>query len=123
MSLVKGTLQISLKVSPMYMYFATQNKALIELVCQPNKPFFYRVFAQKEAELVRHMEEEKQGVEEEKMKVAKMKEDLEKERLRRAMGVNIQKFSIRGFNAFLANVFSFSFCLELVRTTNQSGWI
>ena len=47
------------------------------------------MFAQKEAELVRHMEEEKQGVEEEKMKVAKMKEDLEKERLRRVMGVNV----------------------------------
>ena len=87
LGLVKGTLQISLKVSSMY--FATQNKALIELVCQPNKPYFYRVFAQKEAELVRHMEEEKQGVEEEKMKVAKMKLDLEKERLRRLMGVNV----------------------------------
>ena len=34
------------------------------------------------------MEEEKQGVEVEKRKVVKMKEDLEKERLRRAMGVN-----------------------------------
>ena len=81
------------------------------------------MFAQKEAELVRHMEEKKQEVEEEKIKVAKMKEDLEKERLRRVMGVNIQKFSIRGFNAFLANVFSFSFCLELVRIANQPGWI
>ena len=47
------------------------------------------MFAQKEAELVRHMEEKKQEVEEEKMKVAKMKEDLEKERLRRVMGVNV----------------------------------
>ena len=96
---------------------------MIGLVYQLNKPYFYRVFAQKEAELVRHMEEEKQGVEEEKMKVAKMKEDLEKERLRRVMGVNVHLFSIKGFNAFMANVFSFSFCLELVRTTNQSGWI
>ena len=41
-----------------------------------DKPLFYRVFAQKEADLVRHMEEEKQGVEEEKMKVAKMKDVL-----------------------------------------------
>ena len=40
-----------------------------------DKPFVCRVFAQKEADLVRHMEEEKQGVEEEKMKVAKMKND------------------------------------------------
>ena len=54
------------------------------------------MFAQKEAELVTSMEEEKQGVEEEKMRVVKMKEDLEKERLRRAWGVNFHKFRNRG---------------------------
>ena len=42
------------------------------------------------------MEEEKQGTEEEKRKVVKMKEDLEKERLRRAMGVHFYKFRNRG---------------------------
>ena len=52
---------------------------------------FYRSIALKEAELLKNMEEEKQGVEEERRKVVKMKEDLEKERLRRAMGVNFHK--------------------------------
>ena len=59
------------------------------------------MFAQREAELVKNIEGERQGVEEEKLKVVKMKEDLEKERLRRAMGVNFHKLG----NDFLTPVF------------------
>ena len=56
------------------------------------------------------MEEEKQGVEEEKRRVVKMKEDLEKERLRRAMGVNFHKFKNRGMTC-LTSVFLLAFAL------------
>ena len=71
---------------------------------------------------MRNMEEEKQGVEVEKRKVVKMKEDLEKERLRRAMGVNFQKFRNWG-NGLSDQCISCSFCPVSLRTTNQPGHI